>query len=47
MKLFKKTDTKKRESNGIRGLTVTELQIVSGGINPQPLPPCHGGELKS
>jgi len=46
MKIFKKTEIKKQESKMIRELTVTELQVVSGGINPPPLPPSHGGEMK-
>ncbi len=46
MKFIKKTKTKKQENNSIRELTSTEQQIVGGGINPQPLPPSHGDELK-
>jgi len=46
MKLFKKTETKKQANNSVRELIAIEQQIVGGGINPQPLPPCHGGELK-
>jgi hypothetical protein len=46
MKIFKKTESKKQETNTIRELTKTELKVVGGGINPQPLPPIHGGEMK-
>jgi hypothetical protein len=36
MKLFKKTEAKKPVAGE---LSLTELQSVSGGLNPQPLPP--------
>jgi hypothetical protein len=39
MKLFKKTESKKKDAIKIHELTEAELKIVSGGINPQPLPP--------
>jgi hypothetical protein len=30
------------DRNGLRELTLEELEIVSGGLNPQPLPPRWG-----
>ncbi len=39
MKLFKKTEAKSQEPGKVRELSVEEMQIISGGINPQPLPP--------
>ena len=42
MKLFKKVDKKIAEVSQVRGISVSELQLVSGGtLNPQPLPPAE------
>jgi hypothetical protein len=35
----KKTEEKKPDVRQVRELTVSEVQVVSGGLNPQPLPP--------
>ncbi len=39
MKLFKKSEAKSQQPRKVRALSVEEMQIVSGGLNPQPLPP--------
>ncbi len=41
MKLFKKAEAKKQADTNIRELSQAERQLVSGGLNPQPLPPGH------
>jgi bacteriocin-like protein len=35
------TDERQPTWNNMTELTDAELQAVSGGLNPQPLPPCH------
>jgi hypothetical protein len=44
MNVFKKAKTRPGHAGGARPLTPAEIQTVSGGINPQPLPPNHPPE---
>ncbi len=37
--MFKKTKTAKTDTTAIRALSVSEINAVAGGLNPQPLPP--------
>jgi hypothetical protein len=39
MKLFKQTQPKTNPTPAVRVLSSAELVAVSGGLNPQPLPP--------
>jgi len=39
MKLFKKTQVETKAAPAVRVLSAAELTAVSGGLNPQPLPP--------
>ena len=40
-KIFKKTSADQKRTATRRILSTTELTQVSGGLNPQPLPPSH------
>ena len=49
--MFRKTKTPPVAQTGelaeIRQLSITELALVSGGLNPQPLPPSPPNERKA
>ena len=45
MKFFKKAEANTQVANTIRTLSAADLTAVSGGINPQPLPPCRAMKL--
>jgi len=44
MNIFKKARVATADTMAPRKLTLAEIQAVSGGLNPQPLPPSHGPE---
>ncbi len=39
MKLFKKVTLKTEKAKQVRKLSAAEVAVISGGLNPQPLPP--------
>ncbi len=39
MKLFKKVPAKTEKTKQVRKLSNAEVAVISGGLNPQPLPP--------
>ena len=39
MKFFKTSKAKSQEPKKVRELSDEDLRIISGGLNPQPLPP--------
>jgi hypothetical protein len=41
MKLFKKVTLKTEKAKQVRKLSAAEVAVISGGLNPQPLPPGH------
>ena len=47
MKFLKNAGIKSPARRSLRELSATEIRLVSGGINSQPLPPNHPPELKA
>jgi hypothetical protein len=39
MKLFKKVTVETEKTKEVRKLSNAEVPVISGGLNPQPLPP--------